>query len=360
MNALPRDYDNFDKIVTTSMRSFHQANATRSVEELKATGRCFDSIKAKESTLPYAGRGAFATRPMPKGSTVTGSPLLHVPSEKLAFMYDKDEKEERDVNAFAGFHLWYNYCMGHRSSSILLCPYGSGINYINHNQSLANIKIQWPPHGEMSHDESWLKRPSMDAEYEYSTHLGMDYVATRDIQEGEELLMDYGNDWEQAWQEHLSHWEPSEEDRAYISATQWNRENAEIALKTLEEQEATPYPSNLLMRCDEDVYQDELWYQKKSRHTKEWKSWDKGHPCIVLERVEEEEEDDGSITYNVQLTNEEEGVTVNRNRVPRDLIIMIDAPYTTDWHMLNAFRHSIGIPDEMFPSAWMDKTTTVL
>jgi hypothetical protein len=354
MNALPRDYESFERIVTTSMRSFHQANATRSVEELKATGRCFDNIEPKESTLPYAGRGAFATRPIPKGSTVTGSPLLHVPSEKLAFMYDQDDNQERDMNSFAGFHLWYNYCMSHRSSSILLCPYGSGINYINHNQSLANIKIQWPPHGEMSHNESWLKRPSMDADNEYTTHLGMDYVATRDIQEGEELFMDYGNDWEQAWQEHLNNWAPSEEDKAYISATQWNWENQNVPLKTLDEQKVTPYPPNLLMRCDEDVYGvDVLWYQKKSRRKKKWQSWDKGHACTVLRRSEED--DDGTITYNVKLTNEEEGTTVYRNGVPRDLIVMIDAQYTTDWHMRSAFRHYIGIPDEIFPQAWMDK-----
>jgi hypothetical protein len=284
---------------------------------------------------------------------VTGSPLLHVPSEKLAFMYKADHNQRPDVNSFAGYHLWYNYCMGHRSSSILLCPYGSGINYINHNQSLANIKMQWPPHGEMSHDESWLNRPSMDADNLHATHLGMDYVATHDIEKGDELLLDYGNDWEQAWQEHLSHWEPSEEDKEYISATQWNRENAAVPLKTLDEQETTPYPSNLLMRCDEDVYEDdELWYQKKGRPKKEWQSWDKGHACVVLKRSEE---NDGTVTYNVQLTHEKEGVMVYRNRVPRDLIVMIDEPYSTDWHMVNVFRHSIGIPDEMFPQAWMDK-----
>jgi SET domain len=365
MNALPRHYKEVSTIVEKSMRTYHQANATRSLEELQATGRCFDNIQPKESTLPYAGRGAFATRHLHKNSIVTGSPLLHVPSDKLAYMYDQDPEGNRNTSSFAGFALWYNYCMGHRSSSILLCPYGSGINYINHNQTLANIKLQWPPHGQISHNETWFKRPSMDADYEYTTHLGMDYVATRDIEKGEELFMDYGHDWEQAWQDHVKKWEPSEDDRAYISATQWNRENEAFELwdqtTTMARQQQQqvpplpPYPPNLLMRCDEEIFEeDQSWYYRnnnKERSRKVWPSWDKGHECKILERTQEE---DGTVTYTVEVTNTK-GKKVIREGVPRDLIAMVDAPYTTDWHMRSAFRHYIGIPDEMVPEAWMDK-----
>lgn len=49
-----------------------------------------------------------------------------------------------------------------------------------------------------------------------------------------------------------------------------------------------------------------------------------------------------------------------RNDVPRDLIIMVDVPYTTDMHLPNAFRHYIAIPDDMFPEAWKDRTNEPL
>jgi hypothetical protein len=38
--------------------------------------------------------------------------------------------------------------------------------------------------------------------------------------------------------------------------------------------------------------------------------------------------------------------------VPRNAILFVDAPYSSDMFLAGAFRHSIGIPDEIFPSAW--------
>ena len=34
----------------------------------------------------------------------------------------------------------------------------------------------------------------------------MDFVATRDIQPDEEILIDYGIEWEKAWDEHVTAW----------------------------------------------------------------------------------------------------------------------------------------------------------
>ena len=31
---------------------------------------------------------------------------------------------------------------------------------------------------------------------------------------------------------------------------------------------------------------------------------------------------------------------------------MVDRPYTTDHWLEGAFRHPIGIPDDVFPEAW--------
>jgi hypothetical protein len=37
----------------------------------------------------------------------------------------------------------------------------------------------------------------------------MELVALRDIESGEELFLDYGDDWERSWQHHLETWQPA-------------------------------------------------------------------------------------------------------------------------------------------------------
>ena len=71
---------------------------------------------------------------------------------------------------------------------MLLCPYGSGVNYINHNQTLANVKLQWTPNGILSQNDEWFVKSSWTPDQVTTTHFAMDYVATRDIEQGEELF----------------------------------------------------------------------------------------------------------------------------------------------------------------------------
>ena len=40
--------------------------------------------------------------------------------------------------------------------------------------------------------------------------------------------------------------------------------------------------------------------------------------------------------------------------VPRHAIEFVSQPYSSDQHLKTAFRHSIGIPDDIFPSKWMN------
>ena len=59
----------------------------RSLQELQSTGHCIDAIRYKKLTLPFAGRSAFATCDYANGAIITGSPLIHVPYESLAYLY---------------------------------------------------------------------------------------------------------------------------------------------------------------------------------------------------------------------------------------------------------------------------------
>ena len=60
----------------------------------------------------------------------------------------------------------------------------------------------------------------------------------------EEIFLDYGDEWEAAWQDHLSNWKPEPDADQYISADEMNRNNPE-ELKTEFEQLIDPYPPNV-------------------------------------------------------------------------------------------------------------------
>jgi hypothetical protein len=85
-----------------------------------------------------------------------------------------------------------------------------------------------------------------------------------------------------------------------------------------------------------------------------WPSYEKGRTCNLLER----EENDGLITYTVEVFDEKDEKNYIHSGVPREMIAMVDAPYTTDWHLRSSFRHYIGLPDDMFPDAWSVKNSS--
>lgn len=341
MNTLPRDYMHVDAILNGgSMFEFHEQNSTRSIKELERDGRCIDNIRQGNSTLPFAGRGAFTTRIIKEGEIITGTPLIHVPTMDLAKIFD----ENNDTR----YQVWINYCYGHAQADLLLCPYGSGVHYINHNQSLTNVRIQFSPNGIMSQDDTWLNLSRWNPYEVVKTHLGIDYVATRDIEEGEELFLDYGNEFDKAWNDHVEKWESIEEDESYVSSRQWNDMHTTDLIRTEEEQEADPYPSNLLLRCPSRLIGNRTSSNVRRLFKRmKWPSNDKlGMKCHVFER----EQYGDQAYYVVQVVDSETG-----DSQTRQFIKMIDAPHSTDWHLPKSFRHWIGIPDEIFPDAWRKK-----
>ena len=73
----------------------------------------------------------------------------------------------------------------------------------------------------------------------------MDLVATRDIQPGEELFLDYGNEWEEAWNRHLQTWKPA--DGIAVDAL---NNDLQTPLKTVSEQMEDPYPEGIKIKCE--------------------------------------------------------------------------------------------------------------
>ena len=116
----------------------------------------------------------------------------------------------RNVNSK---QLLLNYCFGHRKSSILLCP-TTLVTLINHSSNVPNVEIRWAKASTNVKDkkhylieklDELLDEPLSDV----NTKLMFDFVALNDIKSGEEILLDYGNEWEEAYKQHTANWKES-------------------------------------------------------------------------------------------------------------------------------------------------------
>jgi hypothetical protein len=167
---------------------------------------CLDNLVPLPSTLPLAGRGAFAQRHIPAGSRIVPVPLLQIPYRESLLMYPPEMKQEQQEQASDKYHssapsgaqLLLNYCFGHRSISMLLCP-ATNANLINHCSSRKsyggqcselgpNAQIVWASWDPMTKD--WLNKsiPEINTLTEQSQRgLSLDIVALRDINPGDEV-----------------------------------------------------------------------------------------------------------------------------------------------------------------------------
>jgi len=351
-----------------------------SLEFLQKEGKCQDHIRPDISKIPHAGRGGFASRDLPKGTVVGYSPLIHVAvkaEQAMEVIYNgesehgMDRFEFRDVgydqiedldeliesasthkNRYAKQDLVLNYSFGHRNSTLLLTPYGGMVNYINHKSAHdgdgPNVRVQWPDREMVAHKPDWLGkdldflRDSID-----KIGLSFDYVALRDIKEGEEITMDYGDEWDKAWKEHVANWVPPEDADGYVHSTKFEREY----YRTPEELEEEPYPWNLHTLCTDfyTIPEDE----EIGVYTKPYNNEGISNllPCRVLERFFEDEK----YTYTVELQMSEEDVVIVQG-FPQDPegVFIYDKAYSPMWHMKEAFRHKLFVPDDVFPENWMN------
>jgi hypothetical protein len=351
----------------------HQPAAMRSPEWLQKHGRCIDHMRPGMSTLPQAGHGAFATRDLPEGTIITTSPLHHLPNEEFVNMYHIEYEEAADrwiknvEDGVQGYQILLNYCFSHAETSLLLCPYGAGINYINHasDGQEANVQIQWAENFPLAHRDEGMHEPVERLEWNYQPQFGFDYVAIANIQKGDELFLDYGEDWEEAWQEHVDNYQAAgDHPERYAAGAYLNEHHGTMPVRTVSETVFDPYPDHLQIRCH-----DLLRYTSSSDDMSSdnfvWRTKDYGYACRILDRYieenqewytvqleiqpEEDEEDEGSTSSD---KGEETVTWIEKTDVPRSAIAFFDKPGHTDMHLPNAFRHAIGIPDEMIPDIW--------
>jgi hypothetical protein len=383
-------------------RQFIREQSIRDLAWLDEHGYCQDHLRPGRSTLPQAGRGAFATRNLPAGSVVGYAPLIHIglhgrevlritypPSEHDHHVGNDDNDGENGTTPRTSYDLVLNYSFAHRNSTVILTPYGGMVNYINHGSTTsgrANVQVRWPDKSLIAHVPSWLEQdPIFLSETVEKIGLSFEYVALRDISEGEEVFMDYGPEWEQAWQTHVEQWQPVPDAERYQHTSEWKdligkdeRGDSNMVLRTMEELESNPYPPNVVTMCRDS-------YRVTQAGTFEWLPvLRQGHErvyCNVLERKQYKSEADDSVAndesnpsvtlYVVamqvgsarddrveersdadEVGDADEWIVVER--VPREEIFVYDRAFSADWHLPNVFRHPMMIPDYVMPLAWMN------
>ena len=398
LNALPSP-DLLPLAKERGVRAAYQPQATRSLDYLREHGRCLSAVQVKPSTIPQAGRGLFARTAFAEGDVVLGTPLLFGDGPDFLTLYDGDwwERATPPTSTVVGHQLLLNYCYQHPSAVLYLCPYGALVNLFNHNQTRANVRPIWVPNGALGHNASLLHtNPQLIGAA--SPGLAWDYVATRSIEPGEELFIDYGDDWEAAWQRHVKEFDAAESTEAeaatstptnrphhphardpnYVSARDYNVREAGSVLRTPDEMtDQLPYPGNLELHClnelgdgvdpNHGVAQSNLTAADAQEL---WTFENTGSPCRILERHPRDfdptavRDVDGSSSlqyrYTIELVhstyNDETGeytfYLVQVANVDREAIRFMDVQYSTDLFLPTAFRHPIGIPEELFPEAW--------
>ena len=182
----------------------------------------------------------------------------------------------------------------------------------------------------------------------------MEIVALRDIKVGEEIVMDYGTDWSEAWQAHVETWQPPIRDEKYRSAeSYWNQ--TVLPTTNHDDDEIEPLASNVMTMCwvDLDELEDVVprtefrWLNTtdlESRHTEMYE-------CSLVSR----QNVNGTLLYDADVKLRGQGGSNRIYGFHRRGIHVIAQRYTSNQYLRQSFRHEIQLPDDMIPAAWKDR-----
>ncbi|KAL7494773.1 hypothetical protein ACHAWT_003346 [Skeletonema menzelii] len=397
--ALPLSFEDMQTAQAVGAAESRLPYSMRPIEWLNDNGRCMDNIRPGNSTIRDAGRGAFASRFIPKGGLVAPGPVLHIPNKTAMNIYKPNPLTgERDTTKESGKQLILNYCFGHRKSTLLLCPYTSPSAYINHSRK-PNARIVWADEQTPNHNSDWLDNDVEFLKQQEAIGLSLNFVATRDIQPGEEVFIDYGREWEKAWKKYVKEWKPPVDSDDFVPAATMQKATLQqddllIPLRTIYEQESEPYPQNLVFYCHTETFGTSadsmseglfLWgegtWEYEWGERNDWGVWefDWGNagrwspkfPCKIIHRSEETIFDDYGNnfghSYSAVLLTEDEvpedmwaEIIIPQNEkhviyeIPRVAISVRDKMYSKNEFLDGSFRHAMMIPDDIFPKAWIN------
>ncbi|KAL7555245.1 hypothetical protein ACHAWF_018895 [Thalassiosira exigua] len=332
---------------------------------------CLDNIKFGDSQAA-GGMGLFANLPMKKGDTILTTPVAPV------------HRKEVDGNGTEPRQLLLNYALGHEDSDLLLLPYGPLFSYVNHPPPgvRANAMLRWH-----SLDEDALSPPSrrrqkyhypqlleVSAERLAAQHgvgLALDVVALEDLDEEDEIYVDYGQSWARAWGDHVSGWRAPPGASAYQSADRWYHSLKDDSfVRTEKELETEPYPDNIVSMCFFDG--DGMVIGRDEQNGIIYSQWqDPGlpheciRPCNILERYPDPW-DPSAFVYKAEMFHFDKESTQARmpfctlpegRHIAADLAwegtLYVDRPGTQDHFLAEAFRREMDVPRGLYPDAWL-------
>ena len=320
-----------------------------------------DNLRIKSSSITGVGEGLFSKQRISKGSLITSTPLIPIHRKELDIIIRR--KAPTDMNPK---QLLLNYCFGHPDSDLLLLPYGPMVNHLNHGSN-ANAVIRWhtlatdnakEPRRQQFHHPELLEWSADKVADTHGVGLMMDIVALRNIMPNEEIVLDYGADWTEAYKIHVSSWPQG--NASYTSAAEYIARNGKT-FRTEQEQQHDPYPENLRVTC---FYDKHIGKDKTGEAYSKWNENDLNacvRPCSILGRQTDSSADE---MYTVQMTpagNEfvyewcELNTITVVSGMPHHAIRLSDRPETADMFLPSAFRHEIGVPDGFYPETWMKK-----
>eukprot|EP00536_Pseudo-nitzschia_multiseries_P007647 jgi/Psemu1/256427/estExt_Genewise1Plus.C_1820001 len=372
--ALPGDDDPHKDELYESMSLYikrKQDFFKRTPEWLSQHGVCADTVRIGVSTIPHAGHGAFAETSFRPGDVVLSAPLIHIPHEDILDTYFDF------TNIKTGSQLLLNYVFGHKDSTLLLSPYGPGVQLINHcssnnnnnnnnnksnnksNNKCNNVKLAWAS-PERSNHKPHLLNHTVDYLTQHHTMgsvLALEIVATKHIAKNDEILLDYGDEWEAAWQRHVEDWNNNNDrnndrNKHYSSATELNARNAPLPNVYGHSHQSKVFPPTvrLLVSTAWMTNNDDNDNDNNGDNDDDDDSSKFLYTAIIKVRIEQEQDED---------EDEQEHRYVYEDKIltklPRRAFLFEDLSYTQDLFLPNAFRHKIGIPDDVFPDAWKNK-----
>lgn len=153
-------------------------------KELNENGHCLTDVYVNTSNIPMSGKGLFTKRSYKKGEIVTISPIL---------IFSKHTLQKLDDTS-----LLTNYAICSLISDVCILPIGLS-SMINHGGVEANVEIEW---------YNWKSKTSLPEKLSWSIKdlaaypaapLDIAYRSTKDLNEGNEILISYGEEWEKEW-----------------------------------------------------------------------------------------------------------------------------------------------------------------
>jgi len=383
MELVPNTKAEYEAIIQDTLDNYPNVIAkksiiNRNVKWIQDNGLCLDNILPGKSTLPQVGQGAFASRILAEGSMISPVLLLQIPNSDSLLMYDvmrdKESNELEIGDEPIGKQLITNYCFGHKDSKLLLCPQSNAI-LINHCSSRKNggnycgakgpnAKIRWAS-GWDPDTSTWLNMSLKEIEratVKNQRGLSFEVIATRDIKEGEEIFIDYGPNWEDAWESHKNVWTSPTEGSGFENYTPLANVIGISSLRTIDEQEENPYPDNIVNACYWYEYNSE-WYNPDERGYYNGDDYIPDYPanmqtnndiqrCDLLKKISDTH-------YEVRIYHGmDESNEVLLTMYPKESITFRMKRYTSDQYLPGAFRHFIEIEDGIFPEQW--KTSNIM